>query len=61
MMLDVLMNVVQMMSQTQTRVVVIVVAIMIKKLVPLEGQGVQDKPSLIKVGQTKSFDCLAMQ
>ena len=50
-----------MMSQTQTRVVVIVVAIMIKKLVPPEGQEVQDKPSLIKVGQTKSFDCLAMQ
>jgi hypothetical protein len=44
------MNVVQMMTQTQTQtqtqVVVIVVVIMIKKLVPPEGQGIQDKPSL---------------
>ncbi len=47
MFLDILMNVVQMMIRAQTQVVVIVAAIMIKKkLVPLEGQGVQDKPSL---------------
>ena len=44
---DVLMNVAQMMIRAQTQVVVIVAAIMIKKkLVSLEGQGVQDKLSL---------------
>ena len=59
---DVLMNVAQMMIRAQTQVVVIVAVIMIrKKLVPHEGQGVQDKLSLIKVGQTRSFGCPAMQ
>lgn len=43
---DVLMNVVLMMIRAQTQAVVTVVVMIEKKLVPLEGQGVQDKPSL---------------
>ncbi|MCU4393456.1 MULTISPECIES: hypothetical protein [Acinetobacter] len=42
---DIQIIVIQMMIPVQILVVVIVAA-MIKKLVPLEGQGVQDKPSL---------------
>ena len=55
---DVLMNVAQMMIRAQTQVVVIVAA-MIKKLVPLWKE-VRVK-RMIKVDQTKSFGCLAMQ
>ena len=43
---DVLMNVVLMMIRAQTQAVVTAVVMIEKKLVPLEGQGVQDKPSL---------------